>query len=106
MEGVVSVKERNEKIRDFIEKYKDILKASGMDVAHSEFENRWFVFKYNPIFMPKYEFFIEVGSAEELANCILSELKFDMDNELEMEDVETPACEIRDISTMIEDVTV
>ena len=104
MERTVSVKERNEKIRSFIEKYKEILKASGMDVAHSEFENRWFVFKYNPIFMPKYEFFIEVSSAEELANCVLSELKFDMDNELEMEDVETPACEAADISEIIEDV--
>ena len=98
------MKERNEKIRNFIEKYKDILKAAGMDVAHSEFEDRWFVFKYNSIFMTKYEFFIEVDSAEELANCVLSELKFDMDNELEMEDVETPACEVSDISEMIEDV--
>lgn len=93
--------ERNGEIKKFVEKYSDILKASKLDVAHSEFEDRWFIFKYNPVFTPSYEFFIEINNMEQLANCILSELKFDMYSELEVEGLAMPECEKNDISGII-----
>ena len=98
------MKERNEQIKNFIKKYEGVLRAAGMDVAHSEFTDRWFIFKHNATFTPQYEFFIEVTSAEELENVILSELKFDMDHELGQEDVETPECEKQDISELVDSI--
>lgn len=97
-----SVNERNREINDFIEKYSDVLKALGMDVAHSKFEDRWFVFKYSATFVSGYDFFIEINSTQQLVNCIISELRYEMYVEIGEEDVDTPECEENNISEMIE----
>lgn len=98
----MSVNKRTEEIKNFTKKYSEVLKALRMDVAHSEFEDRWFIFRYNPTFTPSYEFFIEFNNGEELVDCILSELSYEMRVEIDEEDVEAPECEKSDISDRIE----
>ena len=88
-------------VKDFIREYKDLMNVMGIDIAHSELQDRYFVFRIDGIYSSGYDYFVEVEDEEDLLDVILSEMSYDMHMEMGLEDYETPECDEKNIADMI-----
>lgn len=92
---------RNNNILNIIKKYQNTLTSLNMDIAHSTFTDRWYLFKYDTQYH-NYEFFVEITDAHQLINALLSELSFEMYLEIGIDDIDTPGCEKNKVADRIE----
>jgi len=90
-------------VKDFLREYKPQLKVLNIDIAHSEIQDKWFVFRTSSIYVTNFDYFVEVEDEADLVNVILSELSYDMLAELGLEDEDLPEipCEEKNIAEMI-----
>ena len=88
-------------VKDFIKEYRGLLKVMNIDIAHSELQNKWFVFRTSNMYVTSFDYFVEVTDEEELLDVILSELTYDMRADLGIEELEVPECEESNIAEMI-----
>ena len=87
----------------FINEYRDLLDIMGVDVAHSEIQDKYFIFRTNPCYFNNFDYFIEVKEESDLVDVLLSELAYDMHVEIGMDDVDTPECEKNNIGDIIDE---
>lgn len=92
--------ENTKRIREFINKRKDFLKANNIDVAYSDINNEWFVY-YHDRQYHNFDFFIKFETVEQLIEIVLQEVEFRLRCAIE-EECATPKCEVEDISDQIE----
>lgn len=90
-------------VKNFIQVYKDLMTVMGIDIAHSEIQDKHFVFKTNGLYVNGYDYFIEVKDEADLVDIILSQLSYDMQAEIGLEDLENPECEERNIAHWIKE---
>ena len=77
-------------IRCFIDEFRGLLNVMEIDVAHSELQDKWFVFRTNGNYFNGYDFFYQVKDESELVDILLSELSYDMHVSLGYDDYDTP----------------
>ena len=90
-------------VGDFLRVYKDVLNVMGIDIARSELQGRYFVFRRNGIYANGYDFFMEVKDEADLVDVIISELSYDMHTEIGIEDLDLPECDKRNLAELIDE---
>ena len=90
-------------VKSFINEYKEIMNILHIDIAHSELQDRYFVFRSNSTYVTNLDYFVEVKNEEDLVGVIISELAYDMWAEIGMDDVDTPECVKNNIADMIDE---